>query len=53
MKKQYFSPEMQELELEVPTLLAGSDCPDETDTCTDDETVCTTDTVTCSPVEAE
>lgn len=52
MKKTYFSPEMEELVVKLPTLMAGSgDCDGEAET--DSETVCTTEANTCSDEEAD
>lgn len=53
MKKTYFSPEMEELVVKLPTLMAGSpvDCEGEAET--DSETVCTSEANTCSDEEAD
>lgn len=52
MKKTYFSPEMEELVVKLPTLMAGSgECDGEAET--DTEKVCPLETNTCGDEEAD
>lgn len=52
MKKTYFSPEMEELVVKLPTLMAGSgDCDGEAET--DEMHACTTEVNTCTDEEAD
>lgn len=46
MKKKYFAPEVEEMEIEELDLLVTSTCPDESEG--GDETLCLSDTSSCT-----